>query len=83
MSAPQIAAYESICSSDGRPSVLARPRKEWSVQGAQGRLCLDYQEIVATGGTRITVKDRGVYTGKFVWRGSGWQLTTLTEGCSG
>jgi serine/threonine-protein kinase len=82
MSAGQIRAYEAICQ-EGKPDVLASPRGEWGVRGDQGWICLDYHVKLASGGTEMTLKKKGIYTGDLVKRPDGWQITDIREGCGG
>jgi hypothetical protein len=48
-----------------------------------GWICLDYHVKLASGGTEMTLKKKGIYTGDLVKRPDGWQITDIREGCGG
>lgn len=81
MSETQIAAYQDICAR-GRPVVRAESMSAAKVAGDVALLCMDYHVAVDTGDSRISLKKRGPYTGEFLQRPDGWQISAIHTGCS-
>lgn len=82
MSESQVTAYQDICHR-GRPKVLARAIGAPETGGDVALLCMDYHVTVDSEGRRVSLKKRGQYTGEFVRRPDGWQVSAIHEGCSG
>ncbi len=82
MTPGQLTAYKSICA-EGRPSVLAAPEDGGKVSGDAGWLCMQYEVTIQAGGSTVPLRKRGMYTGTFVRRPDGWQVTDIKPGCRG